>query len=210
MRQDNRAPDGRRVGGDQRRARAHRRSNRQRSVAQGPRHRDGLPELRALSTPDRSRQRRLPPQDQEAAEGGDRCPGRRGRSHSRSGAVPQPQAARPLRRPASTCGDGPRHRQAPGRLPHGRTPVEPRREAAGADARGHQEDPARPVGHDRLRHARPDRGDDDGRSRSRDAEGRAAAGGPASGAVRPPGQHVRRRLHRQPGDEHARSADRPA
>ena len=61
-----------------------------------------------------------------------------------------------------------------------------------------------------LRHARPDRGDDDGRSRCRDAEGRAAAGGAASGAVRPPGQHVRRRLHRQPGDEHARSADRPA
>ena len=59
-----------------------------------------------------------------------------------------------------------------------------------------------------LRHARPGRGDDDGRSRRRHAQGRAAAGRPAAGAVRPAGQPLRRRLHREPGDEHARGARR--
>ena len=54
----------------------------------------------------------------------------------------------------------------------------------------------------RLRDARPDRGDDHGRPRRRHAQGRAAAGRPAAGALRPPGQPVRRRLHRQPDHEH--------
>ena len=62
----------------------------------------------------------------------------------------------------------------------------------------------RPRRDDALRHARPGRGDDDGRPRRRHAQGRAAAGGAAAGALRPPGQPLRRRLHRQPGDEHAR------
>ena len=64
--------------------------------------------------------------------------------------------------------------------------------------------PERPRHDDRLRHARPGRGDDDGRPRRRDAQGRAAAGGRAAGALRPARQPLRRRLHRQPGDEHAR------
>ena len=58
---------------------------------------------------------------------------------------------------------------------------------------------------DDLRHARPGRGDDDGRARRRDAQGRAAAGRAAAGPVRPSGQRVRRRVHREPGDEPDRS-----
>ena len=61
---------------------------------------------------------------------------------------------------------------------------------------------------DDLRHPRPGRGDDDGPPGRGDAQGRAAAGRAAAGALRRPGQRLRRRLHRQPGDEHARGADR--
>ena len=58
------------------------------------------------------------------------------------------------------------------------------------------------LGHDDgLRHARPGRGDDDGRPRRGDAQGRAPAGGGTAGALRQARQPLRRRLHRQPGDE---------
>ena len=133
---------------------------------------------------------------------------RRSRSHPRSRAVPEPEAARALRRPAAARRDGPGDRPAAGRLPDGRAAVEPGREAAGADARGHQEDPARPrvttiyVTHDQIEAMTM--GDRVAVMRKAELQQVAAA----AGAVRPPGQHVRRRLHRQPCDEHARSADR--
>ena len=57
-------------------------------------------------------------------------------------------------------------------------------------------------GHDRLCHARPDRGDDDGRPRRRHAPRRAAAVRGAAAPLRAAGQPVRRELHRQSGDEH--------
>ena len=60
---------------------------------------------------------------------------------------------------------------------------------------------ARAGRHDDLRDPRPDRGDDDGRPGRRHAKGRAPAGRLAAGALRPSGQPLRRRLHRQPGDE---------
>ena len=62
----------------------------------------------------------------------------------------------------------------------------------------------RPRRHDHLRHPRPGRGDDDGRPRRRDAQGRAAAGRPPADALRAPGQHLRRRVHRLSGDEPVR------
>ena len=70
-----------------------------------------------------------------------------------------------------------------------------------AEIAGLQRDARR---HDDLRHARPGRGDDDGRPRRGDAQGRAAAGRRSADALRPSGQPLRRRLHRQPRDEHAR------
>ena len=50
--------------------------------------------------------------------------------------------------------------------------------------------------HDVLRDPRPGRGDDDGRPGRGDAQGRAPAGRRATVPVRPPGEPVRRRLHR--------------
>ena len=41
-------------------------------------------------------------------------------------------------------------------------------------------------------------------------KGELRAGRAATGALRRPGEHVRRRLHRKPGDEHARGSDREA
>ena len=58
---------------------------------------------------------------------------------------------------------------------------------------------------DDLRHARPGRGDDDGRPRRGDEQGRPAAGRRAAAALRPPGEPVRRGLHRHAADEPARS-----
>ena len=62
--------------------------------------------------------------------------------------------------------------------------------------------------HDRLRHARPGRGDDDGRPRRGDEGRRAAAVRHAARALRLAGQRVRRRLHRLAGDEPDRGHDR--
>ncbi len=118
------------------------------------------------------------------------------------------QAARALRRPAAARRDGPRDRARAGGVPDGRAALEPRREAARADARRDREAAGRSRRDDDLRHARPGRGDDDGRPRRRHAQGRAPAGRRPADALRPAGQPVRRRLHRQPGDEHARRDDR--
>ena len=86
----------------------------------------------------------------------------------------KPQRA--LRRPAAARRDGPRDRAPAAGVPDGRAALEPRRQAARADARRDRAAPARPRRDDDLRHARPGRGDDDGRPRRRHAQGRAAAG----------------------------------
>ncbi len=56
-----------------------RRPRRQLRPLARPRHRDGLPELRALPAPERLRQHRVRPAAEEAAEGGDRRPASRRR-----------------------------------------------------------------------------------------------------------------------------------
>ncbi len=53
----------------------------------------------------------------------------------------------------------------------------------------------------RLRHPRPDRGDDDGRPHRGDEQGGAPAGGHAAGGLRAAGQPVRGELHRHAADE---------
>ena len=88
------------------------------------------------------------------------------------------------------------------RLPHGRAAVEPRRQAAGADAGRARRAPAPARGDDHLRHARPGRGDDDGRSHRDPQRGRLQQVGATAGRLRRAGEPVRRPVHRQPADEH--------
>ena len=188
-----------------------RRARRQRPAAEGTRHRDGVPELRAVpahvacSTTWRS------------ASSSRRCRRRRStsacttrRASSGSTELLEPQAQGALGRAAPARRDGPRHRAPSAGVPDGRAAVEPRREAARPDALGDRAHPARPRRHDDLRDARPDRSDDDGRSRRRAAQGRVAAGRQPADAVRAPGQRVRRRVHRLAGDEPRRRQARPA
>ena len=116
-------------------------------------------------------------------------------------AAARAQAQGALRRPAPARGDRPRHRARAEDLPVRRAPVEPRRRAPGADARRDLDAAPRPRQHDDLRHPRPGRGDDHGRQ-DRGAERRPdRAGRRAARALQPPGQPLRRRLHRQPEDE---------
>ena len=88
----------------------------------------------------------------------------RGREAARPRALPRPQAAQPLGRPAPARRHGARHRPAPAGLPDGRAALQPRREAARADAHRARRAAVAPGGHDRLRDPRPGRGDDDGRT----------------------------------------------
>ena len=112
------------------------------------------------------------------------------------------------RKPSNLSG-GQRQRVAMGRaivrsaqgLPHGRAAVQPRRQAARADAHPGVADPEEPGHHHAVRHARPDRGHDARRPGRGHARRRGAAGRLAVVPLRPPGQPVRRRLHRQPVDE---------
>ena len=96
----------------------------------------------------------------------------------------------------------PRDRAPPAGVPHGRAAVEPRRQAARADPRRAGRAAAPALGHDRLRHPRPGRGDDDGSPHRGARRRRAATGRRTAGRLRPTRQPVRGPLHRQPADEH--------
>src|SRR3954452_11331653 len=87
--------------------------------------------------------------------------------------------------------------------------LEPRREAARPDARGDLAHPAAPRHDDRVRHARPGRGADDGRPHRRDEGRHPAAGRPAAGAGRASGEQVRSGFHRRAGHELRESPCRP-
>ena len=89
----------------------------------------------------------------------------------------------PVGRPAPAGGDGSRDRARPSRLPDGRAAVEPRREAARADADRGLAAAVAARHDDRVRDARPDRGDDAGRPGRGDAGRRPAAGRLARGAL---------------------------
>ena len=62
--------------------------------------------------------------------------GQRGGRDPRPRRPPRPQAGQPVRRPAPARRDGPRDRARPEGVPDGRAAVEPRRQAARADAHG--------------------------------------------------------------------------
>ena len=148
-----------------------------RVAVEGPRHRDGVPVVRALSAHDacsttspsasscgRRRRTEIKRRVEEAAEILDLAQLLDRKPKQLSGGQRQRVAL------------GPRDRARASRVPDGRAALEPRREAARADARGDPPPPAAARDDDDLRHARPGRGDDDGRPDRGDEQGRPPAG----------------------------------
>ena len=140
----------------------HRRPRRQRRRGQGPRHRDGVPELRALPAHDRAPEHRVPVAVAQGAVGRARAARARRRREPRPRRPARPQARAALGWATPAGRAGARDRAPPAGVPHGRAALEPRRQAAGADARRARRAAAAAGGDDRLRHPRPGRGDDDG------------------------------------------------
>ena len=178
-----------------------RRRRRDRARAARPRHRDGLPELRAVPAHERAREPRLRAQRPPHAEVRDRATRARRRGAARAPGSPRPEARAPLGRTAAAGRDGPGdHPRAEG-LPDGRAALEPRREAPRRHARVARAAACTPLRDEHLRDARPDRGDDARPAGRRDARrtdraGRRAAA-PLPGAERP----LRRGVHRLAVDE---------
>ena len=167
-----------------------------------PRRRHGLPELRALPVPDRRPEHRASRSRWRA-------------SSAASATVGSREVAELLgltelleRKPGQLSG-GQRQRVAMGRaivreplgLPDGRAALEPRREAPRPDARRHRRSPGAARRDDRLRHARPVRGDDARQPRRGAPRRPAPAMRAAARALRAAGERVRRRLHRLARDE---------
>ena len=174
---------------------------RQRPAAQGARHRDGVPELRAVSAHDGARQHGVLADAGQGRQGDDRRQGRARRRDPGADAAARPLPAPALGRPAPARGDGPRDRARPAGLPVRRAAVQPGRQAARGDAQRDQGTAPAPEDHLDLRHARPDRGHDHGRQDRGDARRPHRADRQPAGAVRPAGQPVRGRLHRLAGHE---------
>ncbi len=181
---------------------SHRRPRGQRRRAQGPRHRHGLPELRALPAHDGVRQHGLRAQAAQDAQGRDRTPRQRGGRDAR---------------PARTCSTasrgqlsgGQRQRVALGRAivrepavflmdePLSNLDAKLRVQTRAEIARLHQRLGTTTVyvTHDQVEAMTM------GDRIAVMSEGAPAAGRLTPGAVRPPGQPLRGRLHRQPVDE---------
>ena len=117
------------------------------------------------------------------------------------------QATAALGRPAAARRARPRPGARSGRLPARRAAVEPGRQAARAYAR--RADRAAPAHRqdDDLRDARPARGDDHVDRIAVHGRRHAAAMRHAATDLPPPGQRLRRRLHRHAGDELPAGAD---
>ena len=118
-----------------------------------------------------------------------------------SGALPGPQTEGSVRRAAPTGGHGPGDRPAAAGVPDGRTAVQPRRQAAGADAQPDRRTATAIGHHHRVRHPRSSRGDDHGRSGRGPARRCPATVRAASRAVPKSRQRVRCGIHRIAGDE---------
>ena len=88
------APHARRPRRGQRGQHLHRRPQRHRRAAEGPRHRDGLPELRALPAHDRRREHGLRAQDRRRRQGRARRSRARGREAARPRALPRAASRR--------------------------------------------------------------------------------------------------------------------
>ena len=130
LRQVDDAAHGGRSGRDQRRRAVHRREADERCGTEGPRHRDGLPELRPVPAHDRVRQHGLLPEAASHPERRDRQEGARGCGDPGHHTVPGAQAEGAVGRPETARGHRPRDRARPEGDADGRASVEPGREAA--------------------------------------------------------------------------------
>ena len=178
-----------------------RRPRRQRPRAVRARHRDGVPELRALPAHDGLRQHGVRPEDRQGARGRDQGARRQGGGDPRARAVPAEKAARALGRAAPARRDGPRDRAPAGGVPVRRAALQPRRQAARADAARDPEAAPRAAHDLALRHPRPGRGDDAGRADDRHERRPHGADRHARRGLPPAGDDLRRRLHRLAADE---------
>ena len=204
LRQVHRPADGGRVGGHLQRRAADRRQAGQRARAAGPRHRDGVPVLRAVPAHDCGGQHRLRPQAAQDAQGRDGGADQEGRRHARADPAAGPQAQAALRWPAPARGDGPGDRPRAAGVPHGRAPVEPRRQAARADARRDLGGRALAEDHHAVRDARPDRGHDHGRPDGRHEGRHPQPARHPQRVLRRAQQHLRRPVRRLAADEPGR------
>ena len=196
LRQVHDPADPRRFGGGHRRRGLHRRHAGHRPDAEGPGHRDGVPELRPLPAHERRAEPGVRPEAPQDAEGRAAATRAGRRPDPRTRSSDATQARRAVGRPAPAGRHRPRHGARAARVPDGRAPVEPGREAAGADARRTLPTARTARHHHGLRHARPGRGDDAGPPRRRAQGRRAAAGGHAAAPLPASRQPVRRGVHR--------------
>src|SRR5262245_17305888 len=136
LRQDDHVAHGRRARGDLVRRSADRHAGRQRPAADGSQHRDGVPELRALSPQERVRQHGVRPADAQVSEARDRKARARGGGDTRDRKPARAPAPAALRRPAPARRRGARDRPPSRGFPVRRAAFEPGCEAARADAGG--------------------------------------------------------------------------
>ena len=178
-----------------------RRRGHHRAAAATARHRDGVPELRALSAHERAAEPRFRAQRSPDTEVGDRAPGRRGGGIARSRGSPRSQARQALGRTAPARRDGAGDHPPAQGVPDGRAALESRRQAPGGDARLARRAARTPLRHERLRHPRPDRGDDARPARRGDARRADRPGRRAAAPVPGSGRRLRRVVHRLAVDE---------
>ena len=152
---------------------------------------------------------RLRPEGAAHAEGRDRAAGRRGRRAARPRRPARPPAGAALRRPAPARRDGPRDRARAAGVPARRAALEPRREAPRRHARVARAAAPAARRHDRLRHARPGRGDDARPARRGDARRAASSRSTRrSGSTSEPRDLFVAGVHRLAGDEPRRGDGR--
>ena len=175
--------------------------------ARGPRHRDGVPELRAVPAHDRLPQPRLPAAPAAHAQARDRPPGRRGRARCSASRSCSSAARASCRAASASAWRWAARSSASPKVflldePLSNLDAKLRVQMRAGLKRLH----GRLGDHDRLRHPRPGRGDD-ARRPDRGPVGRQApAARPAPGGLRPPRERVRGGVHRQPADEPAAGA----
>ena len=123
----------------QRRRNSHRRAPRQRRAAEGSRHRNGVPILRALSDDDGAPEHHLRHGKSRRAEAGAGRGGQAGRRVVADRAAAQPQARAVVGRPAPARRDGARLGARSETVPVRRAALQPRRKAARRHAHRDQE-----------------------------------------------------------------------